>query len=159
MNNNYYPELDAGHLLPIKIALGSMLNDALWLDRAGCPYDPELCSALKELFIAFRTKQVIETRETATIDGAVDKWANLEAELNTLFSELRNYSGSIEEGDAKEKMAYFRASTSLLEKIVGLSERAHNVKSVSDFQSKVISIFDEILTPEQRTLAMEKLSP
>ena len=155
MNNSYYPELDVGNLLPLKVVFGSMANDPLWLERAECPYDVDQVEALREMWLAFRVRGEKVAREPVEETG--DKWGDLEAELNQLYHDLRTYSGTVEEGDAKEKMAYFRTATSLLDKMVGLSERAHNVKSVSDFQARVIAVFDEILSGEQRTRAMEML--
>lgn len=156
MNNAYYPEIDVGLMLPLKVALGSMANDPLWLERAECPYDEETREELGKLFLAFRAKSEVASAAVEFVASG-DKWGDLENELTALFTELRTYSNNIPDGDAKEKMAYFRTATSLLDKITGLAERAHNVRSVSQFTSKVISIFDDILSPEQRTLAIERL--
>ena len=152
--SNYYPNMDSVVLFPTKLVLGSMLNDPLWLDRAECPYDTETKDELRTLFSQLRAPGKTVRAEVAR---SGDRMTDLSDDLDTLFNDLREFSGHITEGDTKEWMAYYRTATSLLDKITGLSERALNVKAVSDFQAKVIAVFDDILTPELRTLAMEKL--
>jgi hypothetical protein len=159
MSGDYYPEIDAGALMPIRCVFQEMRNDPLWLERRGCPYDSETIEALKELFV-----QVRAPRETAADDEdddaleGSDKWDSIDKELTSLFKELRNYAKDLDkEQDQKDKMAYFRTATSLLDKITSIGERVQNVKAVSDYTSRVLVVFDEILNPEQRTLAIAKL--
>jgi hypothetical protein len=54
-------------------------------------------------------------------------------------------------------MTYFRTATSLLEKIVGINERAVGLKHIHDFQQGVLAIFDDELKADQRTRVMERL--
>lgn len=159
MNMNYYPDFDPSWLLPVRLAFESMTADPLWLEREDCPYDGATIEALRGLWAKFRAKpEAVETARS-NLASASDKWTQLSDEMFSLFDELKNFSArDIAEDDVKEKMAYFRTATALLEKITGLAERAHNVKTVSDFRSRILQVFDEILTPEQRTSAMEKLT-
>lgn len=154
---NYYPEFDAGWLLPLRLVFESMQGDPLWLERQECPYDTEMTAALRDLWTKFRAKA--ETKAVkSNLANADDKWTQLSEEMTNLFDELKNFSSDISIDDVKEQMAYFRTATSLLDKITGLAERIHNVKTVSDFRGRVLQVFDEVLTPEQRTIAMEKLA-
>ena len=157
MNMNYYPEVDSSWLLPLRLVFESIQADPLWLERADCPYDKDTVESLRGLWAKVRTRSeaVIPKSDIASAD---DKWTQLSIELLSMFDDLKNFSTDIAVDDVKEKMAYFRTATALLDKITGLAERIHNVKTVSDFRGKVLSVFDEILNPEQRTAAMEKLA-
>jgi hypothetical protein len=44
-----------------------------------------------------------------------------------------------------------------LEKLVALGGRSANLRQISDFQTKVLRVFDAVMTPEQRTRATELL--
>ena len=160
MDQNYYPpEIDTGLLLPIRCVFDGMLNDPLWLERRQCPYDTETVDALRDLWVTFRaSKEIVVPTAVTSINDGENKWDNIETELTSLYDDLRNHSKTMTLDDAKEKMAYFRTATSLLDKITSIGERVQNVKAVSDFQARVMMIFDEVLTPEQRTTAMEKLA-
>lgn len=157
--NTYYPQIDLDQLLPIKVVLTSISDDPLWLERPECPYDKDTREALWTMWLTFRAKPSKKTETISVVKTDEDKWTDVANELNTLFEDLKNAASETEAlPDLKEKLNYFRVATSLIEKIVGLGERASNVREVSAFQAKVLAVFDEVLTPEQRTRAMEKLS-
>jgi hypothetical protein len=165
MSNTFYPQFDADMLLPIKLALTSISEDPLWLERPDCPYEKEVSELLWAMWLTFRTKPR-QTREVSSGEGGAgenaigveDKWRNVADELTELFNGLKEAKEDTLDMEVKEKLNYYRVATSLLEKITGLGERAMNVRAVSEFQAKVLSVFDEVLTPEQRTRAMEKLA-
>ena len=56
--------------------------------------------------------------------------ASLQDTLTELFDDLKSFEGNIDTPDVKDQMAYFRTATSLLDKIMGMIERSHNVKAV-----------------------------
>jgi hypothetical protein len=166
MSETYYPELEPGGLLPVRIIFTALLADPLWLERPACPYEPQLCEEIRDLWIKVRARK--ETSSAAaprdvTIRSGITQWDDLGTELLNLYNELRTFSstgaGDDEGGglDAKEQLAFFRTATSLMDKLVGLGERTHNIKSVSQFQAAVLNVFEQVLTPEQRTQAMELL--
>ena len=159
MNNTYYPEVDPTWFLPLRVIFTALQGDPLWLERPECPYDEETCSAIREVWLQQRGERTERATRTAKpLGDSEDRWTQLEEELTTLYDELRNFQSGVSIDDAKEHMAVFRTATSLLDKLVGLSERANNVKSVSEFRARVLGVFDEILTPDQRSTAMEKLA-
>lgn len=157
MNMNYYPEFDQGWLLPLRLVFESMQGDPLWLERNECPYDKSMVDALRGLWLEFKVKAESKVSKS-DLASADDKWTQLAQEMTSLFDDLKDFSSKIVIEDVKEQMAYFRTATALLDKITGLAERIHNVKTVSDFRGRVLQVFDEVLSPEQRTIAMEKLA-
>lgn len=149
----FYPNFEPMSLLPVKIAFEAMGNDPLWLERPECNYDPDTIETLRELFAS---KHMVKAL-TQVISNTPRKWDELGDELVNLFNELRGWQSTVNPDD-KEQLAGFRTAVALLDKIVSLGERAKNIKAVSDFHNKVVRVFDQILTPEQRTTAMEMLS-
>ena len=157
MVSNYYPEITAATLLPVHAVIDKMLDDPLALERPGCGYPPEVIASLKSLWEKMKGRQQPAPVSRIAAMGDTDKFEALGLELTELFDSLRDLSANIPVEDTKERLTYFRTAAALLDKLTGISERLHNVKSVSDFQTRVISVFDEILTPEQRTAALTKL--
>ena len=152
----FYPQFDPGLLIPLHVAFDQMANDPLWLDRADCHYDEDTKNRLRDIWTLFRVTPKFDTVEALPIDDE-NKWDNLGETMHKLFKELSEYSSNILIDDVKERMAYYRTATALLEKITGLAERIANVKAVHEFTSRVLATFDEVLTPEQRTSAIIKL--
>lgn len=74
-----------------------------------------------------------------------------------LFLELRDSKENFDVQDNAERMSYFRVATSLLEKLIGMRERANNVKRVSQFYSTVLGVMEEVLEPEQITEVRNRL--
>ena len=150
-NDSYYPPVEASALQVWEIVFESMRNDPLWLERNDCPYDDDLRKELAGFWVRMRPGG----RET--VAAAVTTGDDLESNLITIYNELVEFKGSIGDGDIKEKMSYYRTVTSLLDKLTGLSERTKNVKAVSAYTAAVHRVFEEVMTPEQRTRAMEML--
>ena len=165
--SNYYPEIELGSLLVAEALIAGDANDPLYLDRRDCPYDAATKEQVREFLIAIKpgegdgpragVSSPPEAARPAAVMSATDRFGALDGELTRLFDELNNYSRRIDISDTKERLQYYRTATSLLDKLTSLSERIHNVRSVSMFHTRVLAVFDEILTPDQRTLAMEKL--
>lgn len=155
--DTYYPDIEPAVLVQVKVAFAAMTNDPLWLERNECPYDEDVAEALRSLYAAGRARETGSgggrpAAPELLVEGPA-KWENLEGELLQIYNELRAFTKLLDTTD-KDQLAGFRTATSLLDKIVGLGERAKNIRAVSEFQSAVITCFDQVLTPEQRTQAM-----
>lgn len=157
----YYPEIDGTTVLPVRLALNQMIDDPLWLDRPQCPYDEETTEVLRALWLevrGVREKAAQPRAERKPLGEGASKWAELASEAEGLFQELRDFRDGIPIEDTKDRLAYYRTATVLLDKMVALGERSLNLRNVSEFQEKVVSVFDQIMTPEQRTRATEMLA-
>ena len=137
-----------------------MADDPLWLDRPQCPYDEETAEVLRALWIEVRGRREkkAEPRERKPLGEGASKWAELASEAEELFQELREFRDSVPIEDTKDRLAYYRTATVLLDKMVALGERSLNLRNVSEFQERVVSVFDQVMTPEQRTRATEMLA-
>jgi hypothetical protein len=148
-----YPIIDPKSLIPLRIIQAELTKNPEYLDHEDCPYPADLKAFLR--VFASLVVPVGARKPFLGLHG--DKWAILESEANKLYDDLRNFSDEIGRGDVAERMSYFRTATSLLEKIVGINERAVGLKHIHDFQQTVLAVFEEELTADQRTRVTERL--
>lgn len=144
----FHPPLDEGMLNDLDTVIQIIQLDPDYLPMS--PYRGETYVFLEKFADLLTIKEDEEVEE-------LGKWGRLEKESNNLFKMLTDFSGKLNEKDNTETMAYFRTATSLLDKIVGIQERAANLKQISMFHDTVLSIMDDVLEPGQRTAVMERL--
>jgi hypothetical protein len=129
------------------LALQLLEQDPGLLADPDCPYSADTKAFLEGL-----------GAKTEVPDGApADKWAKLERETGRLYDELKDSKDNLSIEDHAERMSYFRTATSLLDKLVGLQERAVGLKAIGTFHQTVLDIMEDILDPGQRTEVMQRL--
>lgn len=148
MADDFVPDITEDSLWPLEILVTRMKEDPEYLEDL--PYSFELKNKLRDLFPWFGE----EPEEEIIYD---DPQEELEAEIHTLLKGLKDAGNNLETKDNSERMAYFRTATSLIDKLVGLQERAANLRQLHRFYATVANIFEEVLEPAQRTQAMERL--
>jgi len=121
-----------------------------YLDRPDCPYGTALKNALNGLRGAGTQVEAIFNENTEDLDV-------IERELKELLTKMKNFGEKLDGLDANEKIQYFKASTGLWEKLIGMQERTLNLKKLSDFQSCVVEIMDDLLSVDQREEMMKRL--
>lgn len=112
-----------------------------------CPYSADTISALT----------VMRGPEPEVAEAPADKWAKLERETQGLYDDLKESKDNLNTEDHAERMSYFRTATSLLDKLVGLQERAVGLKAIGTFHQTVLDIMEDVLDPGQRTDVMQRL--
>lgn len=150
----FYPVLSDKARADLEM-IGQMLaHHPDYLSSPDCPYP----ASIRGLFVVLDRPE----GEAAAAAAAADE-LNLDTEVDLLLETTRLFNGlmaakdSFTSNDHSEKMAYFRTSTSLLDKLVGLKERAQNVRQVSRFYTAVLDVMEQVLEPGQISLVREKL--
>lgn len=115
------------------------------------PYGSEVEELIKRLNST--TSKAIFTNSDPTAPTSADPYQGLSIELEVIYADLKSSKPSSDE----EKLTYIKVASGLLERLLGLKERALNVKAISDFQKGVMEIMEDTFTPSQRTEVMEKL--
>lgn len=138
-----FPDLNT----ELPLALELFRADRRDLDDDEAPYSMETKLALLKLLAP--VDEVVETPR--------DKWEKLERETQRLYDELKDSKDNLSIEDHAERMSYFRTATSLLDKLVGLQERAVGLKAIGQFHQTVLDIMEDVLDPGQRTEVMERL--
>jgi hypothetical protein len=127
-----------------------------YFDAPNCPYPDELKALLKELTAPKPVLPPLMTVDDKPMVGE-DKWVTLEREAKKVFDDLKASYPDIQVQDVAERMSFFRTAASLLEKLVGLQERAVGLKQMSEFQNTIIQFLDEICDNNQKTILMERM--
>lgn len=150
---NYFPPLPEGAAWSLELVLRGIKSEPGYLDDEDCPYSEEDRKALERI----AGQRRVEIEEDAEIDPNEDKWARLERETKELFDGLMSEQDNFAVKDNAEKMAFFRTATSLLDKLVGIQERAANLRQIHQFHDAVLRIMEDTLDAGQRTNVMEEL--
>lgn len=145
--SEFHPPLPDRATWALDIILRNLEQDPDYL--LDSPYTQEEIDVLERF-----AGRAVAVEEEAPAEG---KWARLEHESNKLFKSLTGFSANLNERDNAEQMAYFRTATSLLDKIVGIQERAANLKQINLFHDTVLTVMEDVLDAGQRTEVMDRL--
>jgi uncharacterized protein YerC len=158
--DHFYPVVSAEESQRFTTLLKLAAADPTYVTAEECPYPAELRAAIQVMrptdAPAPPPRPARPVRPQADLDS-MDKWSRLELEARELFDELKAESANLGTQDVNERMSYFRTATSLLDKLVGLQERAAGLRQLSEFQNMILQFLDELCTPDQRTELMERL--
>ena len=138
-----FPDLNT----ELNLALHLLEQDPGFLLDEDCPYSEDTRVALKNLAAA----------EPAAVLEPKDKWELLERETQQLYDDLKDSKEKLGDIDHAERMSYFRTATSLLDKLVGLQERAVGLRAIGQFHQTVLDIMEDVLDAGQRTEVMQRL--
>jgi hypothetical protein len=155
-SERHYPEITAAMLWPFQLVIEHMKEDPTYLSGAQCPYSGEVKAFLSLLSQTPKDGSVAD-RAAALMDGDLDQQGGLEANIKRIFKELTAWGQALGNGDTAEKQAYFRVSTSLLEKLVMLEAQAKNTAHVKEFERIILAFLDDHVTPDARTKLMDQL--
>lgn len=151
----YYPALDIQTIKNLDL-VRQLASDhpSYWLES---PYSGEVELMCKKWFAPSKRAEVPFESE-ADLDIDMDSNARFEMlyrESAILYKNLKAAGEGMTE--ISEKNAYYRTATSLLEKLIALQERALGIKQIHEFQTSVLDILENVLTPTQRNEVMDQL--
>lgn len=133
-----------------------MKNESVWdfvefVERA--KKDPNLLEDvnLPSEFVKL-VKPLIQT------DNAKSKDINdLETEISELYKEVNDFKPGTLDDDRDAQQQYLKLKAALIGKLVDLKERTWNLRTLKNFQDKVLLAIDKVMTAEQRTEFMKTL--
>jgi hypothetical protein len=146
----FYPTLTDASLLPVKAVLAQAKHHDGYLDRDECPYPGSVKDLLRQVLAP--AKVVVDE-----VDFDEAKPEAMRLQILRLMRELRDMRDQLGSKDHSEKLAYLKLYPVLIEKLIGLEERATNLKTMSEFQSTILQFLDEICDKDQRTELMKRL--
>lgn len=138
-----FPRLNDEDVWRVAPVLRMLRENLALFDDADCPYSAEV----KSWFL----RQVTSPNEG---EVSID---DLDSEARVLFKQLKALHAELKEADLKDKLAYIKVGTALLEKLVVIEERATNAKAYAKFQNTVITVLEELCPPDVRTAVMDRL--
>lgn len=158
MSHHHFPDITEHADWAVKLIFKLALEEESYLTDADCPYTPEFKAIIAKAVQVNSAKDedAEDDHPKAPItEEMID--SNLDQDLYTVFEDLKSYGKTITKSDQTERMAYFRTATSLLERLVGARERALGIKQIRSFQDTVLTIMEEVMSPDQRTTVMDRL--
>ena len=142
----FHPVLDETAIWALQVIATGLANDPGYLEGAPYPED------VQKLLGGGRGRGREGGIDEATIDGF-----DVMEEVEALYLDLKSQRADFGVKDAAEKMAYFRVSAALLEKLVNLRERANNVRQIGLFYAEVLDVMGSVLDVGQRERVRERL--
>lgn len=147
---SFYPDFPSPDetLWALRLVIQHQQEDSEYLFRDECPYSDEFTAAMASLIASAGGPGEPGTPGTPGEDKPI--WEGLEAETRGLYLDLKAAHRKVKDNDSSSQMSFFRTATALLEKLVGLQERATGIKELHEFKAQTFKVIDSVLTEEQR---------
>jgi hypothetical protein len=78
-------------------------------------------------------------------------------EIELTIEEMSDIEGSLSDAETSDRVQFVKAKTALIEKWVNVKEKLFSLKEISEFQSIIIRIMDDVLTLDQRQTFIDLL--
>jgi len=165
---NSYPPLRLAVLQGLKDIKDGLQSDPSFLENEECPYDEETVRMLKDLLATkIVEKEVIREVEVEKKAGrgrprkdaalSEEDQDHVKNELKKLIDGLNALSTAGQEASAVVQIT--RTKATLIEKLLQMQERIYNVKKMSEFQTVIISILDDLVDEKGREIFLKRLEP
>jgi hypothetical protein len=146
-----YPSISDALATSLTVVAKGLEADLGYLDKPTCPYGPALKAALR----SFRGGSGPAVDIFAQNVGELDV---IEREIKELINKIKVFGDEMGNLEPNEKIQFFKASTGLLEKLISYKERTLNLKKMKEFQALVIDVMSDVLTGDERTEVLKRLS-
>lgn len=147
MQTAFYPPITATNLAPFRALKALLDKDPAYLDKPECPYEPDVKAFVRQMLGSALISPTI----------ALETPDDLEDQLETVYSDLMAFKKDLAKADSNEKIQWAKAVVGILDRIIAMKERVHNVKNYSDFQKRVIELLEVTMEPAQRSDFVERL--
>ena len=133
--------------------------DPGFLQDAKCPYPDQVKTFLRRLATPSRNGQ-IDTADMIfipeqTLDEEADSLiVEVKAALNSMKRLQRDLDAS---DDVGERMTFLKNYSSLMDRYLGLQEKAHGLKQMYEFQRLVVETMEQVLDKDARLDFKERL--
>lgn len=165
---NSYPPLRLAVLTGLVDLKERLQSDPQFLESAECPYDNETKKVLRALLatqvVTKIEERIVEKRVNARgrpgkdIALSEEDQQKVKDEINSLVEAL-NVMGTGEGLETNERIQITKTKASLLNQLLQMLERVNNVKRMSEFQTTVIGILDDLIDEKGRETFLKRLEP
>ena len=170
-----FPTLRLGVLQGLLVLRHEINTNPGFLRHKDCPYDSDTVVALEKIFEERIVEKIVEReiiKDASSSRGRPSEksvklteadQALIENSALELLIQLQslglNDKGDDIALDTHTKIQIVKAKAALIEQIVKLRERFYNVKRVSEFQSTVMSMLDDLVSEADRSEFLKRLEP
>lgn len=143
----FYPKIANDQWMQFKVVVENMLKDPEYLKSEDCPYN--------QTFIDFLMK--LRPPEVADIFHEADEGIVIDSQLRMIINDLEAMGPSMAKADSKDRIDYFKAKTSMFDKLIAMRERNNTIKEMNDFKTTILQFMDDVLTKDQITELMRRV--
>lgn len=169
----YYPTINLGALASLTTIKQQSEAHEDYLDREECPYDEDTRDTLRRLLLkeVVVEEKVIERIVEKVVEKPVPDGkrgprtkdgpdvSEVQKEVDELRQELRQLKIDGKGLQVGDKIQIIKTRAGLIEKMAAMSERVVNIKRMSNFQSAVLGILDDLMNDDQRQEFMRRMEP
>ncbi|QEE37914.1 MULTISPECIES: hypothetical protein [unclassified Methylobacterium] len=154
-----YPSLPQTLGLSLEAIRQQMDFDPGFLVDAKCPYPEQLKGFLRRLVTSTRSGQ------DDTVDAIFKPGDTLDEEADSLIVEVKAALNSMKRlqrdldssDDVGERLTFLKNYSSLMDRYLGLQEKAHGLKQMYEFQRLVVDTMEQVLDKDARLDFKERL--
>jgi hypothetical protein len=146
----FYPIIKDEAVMTMQIVVQSLEKDPGYLDSPECKYS-EVVKAF------FRRSAAPTTLATVDLFDGEDDLKVIDSQIQKVLSDLEAMGAQMKSAEPNERVNYFKAKTTLLEKLVTMKEKVFNLKELNDFRNTLIATLEDICTKDQITAFMQRL--
>lgn len=167
--NPIFPNLDSTKLMPFLVIKQQFLRFPDLLGHPSCPYSQDVKDFLQiirqglfaDVVAGYGGDESIPTYnpEVDSLFQSGNTWDVLLSETQKIYVSLISHRNKVDAPGAGTNQAtqYYKGLVTLIEKMVELNKEVLQLKEISSFKAVVLEIFEDVLTPDQREEAMERL--
>ena len=147
---SFFPRIPEETATSLAVIAKSLETNPDYLSEPECPYSDATKAVLLRLAPIKVTGEegvdLFEDREDTEV---------FEDQIKRALSEIKDLGSQLT--DVNDKLAYFKAKTGLLEKLIALQERTLNLKELSQFRSVLLEAIDQLCDADTTTAIMKRL--
>lgn len=176
----YYPTLNLGSLASLQTLRQQMDLHPDYLEREDCPYDQDTREQLGLIMAPREIEKIVEVPVEKIIEKKVEVFVaasegggkrgakpkksggdidEVAREIDEIRQELRQMKIDGKGLQVSDRIQMVKTRAGLVEKMLQMAERSHNVKKMSLFQSTVMGILDDLMDDERRQQFMKRMEP
>lgn len=152
MNYDYYPPL--GALVGVLKLVKS--DPKGYLDGPDCPYTDEEKVLLRGPGPGRGKVAKVEVGSGGELPDISQ--LDVASEANRLYQEIREWGKGLDKSDTTEMATVFRNSTTLLEKLLTIAQKANDMKELAQWRTKILQFMEDVLDENQRITFEQRLS-
>ena len=92
----------------------------------------------------------------ADLEGA-DEAIMIDDQLKMIINDLEAMGASMTKAEPKDRIDYYKAKTTMYDKLISMRDKALNIKAVYDFQNTILEFMNDVLDKDQITKLMKRL--
>ena len=156
IQGNAYPHITDEMLIPVLAIRKMALQNPSYLDDPWCPYPLKVKDTLRQILYLSSPKNYDRDEAAAEVEEMGDEEL-MRSMVRTAITELYAQQKTINKEKTKEILDSHKVIAGLIEKFIDLKERQMKIDEVFVFQTQILRILDNVMTPDQRTIVMEQL--